>query len=200
MIPTHFRSRKTDGLIVLAVLVALWGPGLVLPTGTTPLPLNIGPRESQAEFQDSSPCAAPDQESDSERSFPRLATVVVTITGYGSVEAQTDDTPHITAANTRTREGVIALSQDLLREFTPGAPFAFHDVVEIPGVGRFSVEDTMHPRWTHRADIWFPTREEAISWGRQSRRIYRLPRKLGVMLPLPPADDMAAGIGKSNFQ
>jgi len=196
----HFTVRRADVLIVVAIMLALWGPGFVLPSGHQPLTFEPATRAGQAEFHDSSPCARRDVAPAEERTFPRLATVVVTITGYGSSVEETDDSPLITAANTKAREGIIALSQDLLSEFTPGAPFSFHDIVEIPGLGRFSVEDTMHPRWTNRADIWFATREEAISWGRQTRRIYRLPRKPGVMLALPAASDVAANIGKASFQ
>ena len=35
---------------------------------------------------------------------------------------ETDDTPFLTAMCTVTAPGVIALSRDLLRTFTPGAP------------------------------------------------------------------------------
>ncbi len=89
----------------------------------------------------------------------------VLITGYSSTEDQTDDTPFVTASNTRVRSGTLALSRDLLRNFTPGAPFAFGDLVEVEGVGRFRVEDTMAPRYAKRADVWFSSREAAQRWG-----------------------------------
>jgi 3D (Asp-Asp-Asp) domain-containing protein len=89
-------------------------------------------------------------------------------TAYTSDVDLTDDSPTITAANTDTHQGIVALSQDLLRSYTPGAPFDFGDTVELKGIGRFQVEDTMHPRWQRRADIWFPTREQALRWGRRS--------------------------------
>jgi 3D (Asp-Asp-Asp) domain-containing protein len=99
-------------------------------------------------------------------SFPRkVFRIPVTVTGYSSTPDQTDDTPYITAANTRVRPGIIALSRDLLREFTPGAPFGYGDRLEIEGVGSFLVEDTMNPRYTQRADIWFSTRTAARRWG-----------------------------------
>jgi 3D (Asp-Asp-Asp) domain-containing protein len=93
------------------------------------------------------------------------AGIRVIATAYTSEVGQTDESPLVTAMNTEVREGVIALSQDLLRSFTPGAPFDFGDVVEAKGIGRFQVEDTMHPRWQKRADIWFPTRADAMRWG-----------------------------------
>jgi 3D (Asp-Asp-Asp) domain-containing protein len=91
--------------------------------------------------------------------------VKVLATGYSSTIAQTDSTPFVTAANTPSRPGVLAASQDLLREYTPGAPFSFGDRVKIYGVGDFIVEDCMNPRWTNRVDIWFPSRDEAIRFG-----------------------------------
>lgn len=89
------------------------------------------------------------------------------VTGYSSTPDQTDDTPWLTAWCTQTRPGIIALSRDLLRTFTEGAPFDFGDRVLVAGVGVFLVEDTMATRWKNRADIWFPTRSEARQWGRR---------------------------------
>lgn len=88
-------------------------------------------------------------------------------TGYTSCVTETDSTPHLTASNTLTAPGTIALSRDLLRTFTPGAPFDFGDKVLIPGVGVFEVWDTMNARWQTRADIWFESKESARRWGRR---------------------------------
>jgi len=99
---------------------------------------------------------------------PPMSTLRVLATAYTSEVGLTDDTPHLTATNSDVREGIIALSQDLLRSFTPGAPFDYGDMVEVKNVGRFRIEDTMHPRWQKRADIWFPTREQAVHWGARS--------------------------------
>lgn len=93
--------------------------------------------------------------------------VLVSVTGYTSDPAQTDDTPFITATLSRTRPGTLALSRDLLRTFTRNAPFDFGDRVLIPGMGIYVVEDTMHPRWLRTADIWFHDSETARRWGRR---------------------------------
>lgn len=107
--------------------------------------------------------------------MPRhLFRIPVTVTGYSSTVDQTDDTPFVTASNTRVRRGVIALSRDLLREFTPAAPFAFGDLLEIEGVGTFRVEDTMAERYRQRADIWFSSRVAAQQWGRRHQVLARL--------------------------
>lgn len=91
--------------------------------------------------------------------------VKVSASGYSSSVAETDTTPFITAANTSTRLGVLAVSRDLLSEYTPGAPFSFGDRAHISGLGDFLVEDVMSARWTNRIDVWFPTREQAIRFG-----------------------------------
>jgi 3D (Asp-Asp-Asp) domain-containing protein len=105
-------------------------------------------------------------EPDMPQPFPRrLFSFPVTVTGYSSTPDQTDTTPFITASNTRVRRGIVAMSRDLLREFTPGAPFSYGDKVELEGVGVFTVEDTMNPRFDKRIDIWFSSRAAARQWG-----------------------------------
>jgi 3D (Asp-Asp-Asp) domain-containing protein len=109
------------------------------------------------------------------KGFPRqLFRIPVTVTAYSSTTDQTDSTPFVTASNTRVRRGIIALSRDLLREFTPGAPFGYGDQVELEGQGRFVVEDTMHPRFDKRVDIWFPNRAAARRWGVQRFQLAHL--------------------------
>jgi 3D (Asp-Asp-Asp) domain-containing protein len=93
--------------------------------------------------------------------------VPVVVSGYTSRICETDSTPFVTAANTATRPGVIALSRDLLRRYTPGAPFEFGDVVHLSGIGDFIVEDSMNERWERRADIWFESLADARHFGRR---------------------------------
>jgi 3D (Asp-Asp-Asp) domain-containing protein len=92
----------------------------------------------------------------------------ILVTAYTSSPSETDSTPDITASNTIPKPGTIALSRDLLRTFTPGAPFEFGDKLLIPGVGVFEAHDTMHSRWKGKADIWFASREKARAWGRRT--------------------------------
>ena len=96
-----------------------------------------------------------------------LIDVKVLATAYSSSVWETDSTPTVTAANTLTRPGTLAVSRDLLCEFTPGAPFSFGDRVHVHGIGEFLVEDVMNARWDNRIDIWFPSREEALWFGRR---------------------------------
>lgn len=100
------------------------------------------------------------------------------VTGYTSCPRETDSTPYITASMTRVRPGCLALSRDLLRTFTEGAPFDFGDWVVLPGVGIFIVEDTMNARWRQRADIWFQHKRQARHWGRRRAMIAHLPMPL----------------------
>jgi len=100
--------------------------------------------------------------------------VSITVTGYSSTADQTDDSPLITAMNTTVHPGMLALSRDLLREFTPGAPFRFGDIVELEGLGVFTVEDTMNPRYAKRADIWFQSRQAAARWGNRTLHLSQL--------------------------
>lgn len=98
----------------------------------------------------------------------REVAVTVSVSAYTSRACETDDTPFITAANTSTRPGVLALSRDLLKRYTPGAPFDFGDIVHINGLGDFVVEDSMHGRWQRRADIWFESVQDAREFGRHA--------------------------------
>jgi 3D (Asp-Asp-Asp) domain-containing protein len=101
-------------------------------------------------------------------------TLKVLATGYSSSKIETDNTPHITAANTHPRPGVVALSRDLLKRYTPDAPFDFGDRIHIPGLGEFTVEDSMNRRWERRIDIWFPSRSEAFCFGKRNLYISKL--------------------------
>lgn len=86
-------------------------------------------------------------------------------TGYSSCRWETDDTPFVTASNTRTRRGIVALSRDLIDRYSPDAPFTFGDAIHISGLGDFVVEDSMHWRWKRRVDLWFPSKREARRFG-----------------------------------
>ena len=97
----------------------------------------------------------------------REVAVPIVVSAYTSRICETDSTPFVTASNTTTRAGVIALSRDLLARYTPGAPFEFGDVVHLSGIGDFIVEDSMAGRWERRADIWFESLDDARKFGRR---------------------------------
>ncbi len=88
---------------------------------------------------------------------PARYTVQVLVTAYSSTPDQTDSTPFTTANGTTVHLGVLAANW---------LPFGTH--VRLPGHfgGQvFIVEDRMNQRFAQRADIWMPTREEAVAWG-----------------------------------
>ena len=90
---------------------------------------------------------------------PKTARIIrVIATAYSSTPCQTDDTPFITASNTRVRKGIIA------NNFFP-----FGTKVRIPefyGDKIFVVEDRMHWRKSnYHIDIWFPSYWEAKNFG-----------------------------------
>jgi 3D (Asp-Asp-Asp) domain-containing protein len=90
----------------------------------------------------------------------------VTVTAYNAGSE--------TASSRHVRPGTVALSRDLLRNFTPDAPFRFGDRVLIPGMGMYVVEDAMAPKWKLKADIWFSDAETARRWGVRSVYVTRL--------------------------
>lgn len=168
--PFQRRSARTVGLLLVALTLALFGeggkwaaprlgappPSLVAPAGVPVWGVAPGARAAAAGFP------------------RRLFRMPVTVTGYSSTSDQTDATPFVTASNSRVRTGIVALSRDMLREFTPGAPFGYGDQVEIEGVGVFTVEDTMNPRFAKRVDIWFSSRAAARLWGRRNQVLSKL--------------------------
>lgn len=169
-IPRSDISVPAPMVILLAIGLLPAGLGFVCPpeTGEMPVP---GTAEISAEASAEGLRAAilP------VRDGGTLAFHRVTVTGYTSSPRETDSTPHLTASMTRVHSGCLALSRDLLRSFTPDAPFDFGDWVVLPGTGVFIVEDTMNARWRNRADIWFSDRRQALRWGRRSALLARLP-------------------------
>lgn len=94
---------------------------------------------------------------------PAKQTFIVTATAYSSTPDQTDDTPFVTALNTRVRDGIVAAN------FLP-----FGTEIRIPdiyGDKIFVVEDRMNKRYWHRVDIWFPERQMAKEFGVKQIRI-----------------------------
>lgn len=79
------------------------------------------------------------------------------VSAYSSTPDQTDDTPFITASGTHVRDGIIAAN------FLPiGAKVRFPNIY---GEKIFVVEDRMNSRYYYRADIWMPTRGDALQFG-----------------------------------
>jgi len=92
-----------------------------------------------------------------------MRAIPVKVTAYNPVRSQTDSSPLITASNKRVRNGMVALSRDLEREFS----FRFGDTVYLYGIGRFVFEDRMHRRKRRQVDILMlnPRHPDAQSYG-----------------------------------
>lgn len=88
---------------------------------------------------------------------PTANGLTVWVTAYASTPEETDNTPFITASNTRVRDGVLAAN------FLP-----FGTKVMIPklfGDKVFIVEDRMNATKTDFVDVWMPTKQDAINFG-----------------------------------
>jgi len=89
--------------------------------------------------------------------------ITVHITAYSSTPDQTDDTPFITAAGTRVRDGIVAAN------FLP--LYTRIKIPELFGEKVFIVEDRMNRRFQNRVDIWFPDRASAMKFGLKKAEI-----------------------------
>jgi len=90
---------------------------------------------------------------------PAKRTMYITVTAYNSLPGQTDDTPFITASNTRTRDGIVATN------FLPfGTLVRFPDLY---GDKQFVVEDRMNSRYYYHMDIWMEHKTDAVQFGSQ---------------------------------
>ena len=106
--------------------------------------------------------------------FGGAQTLEVTVTAYSAEAAQTDGNPMVTATGETVSEGIVAVSRDLLGTVLPyGTELRIVEVDdEANACGGWvpdtvlEVQDTMHPRRENHVDIWVPTREQALEWGR----------------------------------
>lgn len=86
----------------------------------------------------------------------------VTITAYSAEAAQTDSTPELTADQTPSRIGLLAVSRDLLHEIG----LRYGQRVIIPAYGVFEIRDTMNKRFTRRVDILHGNEKAALAFGK----------------------------------
>jgi 3D (Asp-Asp-Asp) domain-containing protein len=108
-------------------------------------------------------------------SLASAAQLNVTVTGYSSDVYQTDATPTRTSIGARTTWGVVAASRDLIKRY------GYHATVRFSHISCkkysylrdmvFVVKDTMHPRMYNTIDIWFPSRRQALNFGKCSAQV-----------------------------
>lgn len=87
----------------------------------------------------------------------------VIVTAYSSTPDQTDSSPFITASGSYVRDGIVA--SNFLRF---GTRVRFPDIY---GDKIFIVEDRMALKNSHKMDIWFPSRSQAINFGLKYLRV-----------------------------
>ncbi len=85
------------------------------------------------------------------------------ITAYSSTPEETDSTPFITASGSYVRFGIIAANW-----------LPIGTAVRIPehfGKQVFIVEDRMNARHPEKVDVWLPTKEAAIKFGKRIAQV-----------------------------
>ena len=93
-------------------------------------------------------------------------TMEVEVTWYTSRVQETDSTPFITADGSRTRDGVVAISPDMMEWFS------FGDSLYVEYLGWFEIHDIMNHRYTRSIDIWCNNHHVAFHNGRITTNIY----------------------------
>ena len=88
---------------------------------------------------------------------PDVTYCLTTVTAYSSSRDQTDMSPFITASGKKVRKGIVACN---FLDF--GTKVKFPDLY---GNRVFVVEDRMAPKNSHKIDIWFPSRSQALMFG-----------------------------------
>ena len=100
----------------------------------------------------------------------------VSLTAYTSHPSLTDDSPWVTAFNTKCREGTVAISRDLEDKVRPGEMIRI--IMEDGSAWHYEVNDRMNKRIRRGIDIWLPSMKEARKFGRRkgllvkSRKVY----------------------------
>jgi 3D (Asp-Asp-Asp) domain-containing protein len=85
----------------------------------------------------------------------------VTVTAYC--------TGAVTAAGTRPRVGIVALSRDVERRLQ----LALYDDVRLQNVGTYSFQDRMPSYWHRRADVYMPSCADARQFGKRTTLLER---------------------------
>ena len=85
----------------------------------------------------------------------------VTVTAYC--------TGSVTAAGTRPRVGIVALSRDVERRLQ----LTLYDHVRLHDFGTYSFQDRMPAYWYRRADVYMPSCDDARQFGKRVMRLER---------------------------
>lgn len=105
-----------------------------------------------------------------------LVLIVVTLTSYQPVKAQTDDSPTWTSIGDRTTKFGAAVSQDFLKD----GRLKYGDVLYVPGFGYRVVNDCMNARHKNALDLLVLTHAEEKKVGvRKNFKVYKVVVKPG---------------------
>jgi len=102
-----------------------------------------------------------DKKTDKEKTNANQKTIIhkrILVTGYSSTPDQCWGNPFITASGARVHHGTMACP--------PQYPFGTEIVIE--GVGVFICEDRGGAIKGNHFDMWFASRQEALSWGKRT--------------------------------
>jgi len=94
---------------------------------------------------------------------PDPSRIEATVTAYSSSPDETWGDPFITASGRRVADGVIACP----RRFPFGTQFRIGDRT-------YTCWDRLHPKYDDRFDIWKPSKQEALEFGRRRVVVERL--------------------------
>jgi 3D (Asp-Asp-Asp) domain-containing protein len=150
---------RFNGVQAMGTVAALESASKAVANGDAPGLVFCGLMISQANplelKDDKNACSKANSLSFSKTAIRKIRVV---LTAYSSTVAQTDDTPFITANGTYVHDGVVANN---------GLPFGTEiRIPELYGNKVFAVEDRMHWRMgDYHFDIWFPSYEQAKSFG-----------------------------------
>lgn len=159
--------------IALAVLI-VFGWEFIFPYHTTALTAQslINHSQNNSENQTINRAVTDSLPNEQMSRLPQIANkprpaakkiMTIPVTAYSSTVDQCGADPFTTASGTQVHDGTLAAN------FLPiGTKVRFPDKF---GNKIFVVEDRMHERYWHRADIWMPTREAAKQWGVKNIRI-----------------------------
>jgi len=89
---------------------------------------------------------------------PPAGKIEILVTGYSSTVDQCDADPFTTASGTKVHLGTMACP--------PQYPFGTK--IKIEGVGNFVCEDRGGAIKGNHFDMWFPSRSEALQWGKKT--------------------------------
>ena len=94
---------------------------------------------------------------------PPHSAFTTVVTAYSSSEDETQGDPFITASGEYVRDGIVACAE----KYAFGTRFLIEDRV-------YECQDRLAPEYRHRIDIWMPSKDEALGYGKRLLRVQLL--------------------------